>query len=408
MFELLKGLRVVEGASFIAGPSCGLHLAQMGAEVIRFDQIGGGPDFHRWPRAAGNGASLYWEGLNKGKKSIAIDLSRPEGRELAVAIAAAPGENAGLFVTNFPVKGFLSYDRLAAVRKDILCLRVMGWADGSQALDYTINAAVGVPLVTGHPDDPRPVNHVLPAWDLLTGAYGAFALVSAERERRVSGKGRDLRLSLSDIAAVSLAHVGQLAEVVAQGEDRPRNGNDLFGAFGRDFVTRDGQRLMIVAITARQWQALVEACKLGDVVAALEKTLGVSFAKDEGLRYVHRAQLLPLFEAAIAGRDAAELTPAFEALGVCWSRYQSLTEAVASEPRLFTDNPIFSSVTHPSGGTYLTPGAAVRMPQDERLAAAAAPRLGQHTDEVLSSVLNLSSAEIGRLHDQFIVAGATS
>ena len=82
MYDLLKGLRVVEGAAFVAGPSCALYLAQMGAEVIRFDAIGGGPDFRRWPLSAG-GDSYYWEGLNKAKKSIAIDLSRPEGRELA-------------------------------------------------------------------------------------------------------------------------------------------------------------------------------------------------------------------------------------------------------------------------------------------------------------------------------------
>lgn len=89
MYDLLSGLRVVEAASFVAGPSAGMQLAHMGAEVIRIDQIGGGPDFHRWPLAPG-GSSLYWEGLNKGKKSIAIDLTRPEGRELAVALASAP------------------------------------------------------------------------------------------------------------------------------------------------------------------------------------------------------------------------------------------------------------------------------------------------------------------------------
>ena len=90
MYDLLKGLRVVEGSAFVAGPTCGLHLAQMGAEVIRFDNIGGGPDFRRWPLAE-NGASLYWEGLNKAKKSVALDLTRPEGREIAQALATAPG-----------------------------------------------------------------------------------------------------------------------------------------------------------------------------------------------------------------------------------------------------------------------------------------------------------------------------
>ena len=109
MYDLLKGLRVVEGAAFVAGPTCGLYLAQLGADVIRFDNIGGGPDFNRWPLNA-QGSSLYWEGLNKAKRSIAIDLGRPEGRALAQRLAAAPGEAGGMFVTNFPVEGFLAYE----------------------------------------------------------------------------------------------------------------------------------------------------------------------------------------------------------------------------------------------------------------------------------------------------------
>src|SRR5262245_3477488 len=318
MPNLLQGLRVIEGASFIAGPSCGLHLAQMGAEVIRFDQIGGGPDFRRWPLAP-NGASLYWEGLNKGKKSIVLDLGRPQGRELALALVTAAGDNAGLFVTNFPEKGFLSYERLSERRPDLICLRVMGWADGASAVDYTINAAVGVPSMTGPTDDERPVNHVLPAWDLLAGAHGAFALIAAERDRQLSGAGRHLKLALSDLAAATLGHLGQVAEVVQSG-DRGRMGNDLFGAFGRDFMTRDGHRIMMVAITARQWTDLVAACGLSGPIASLERELNVSFAQ-EGERFVHRARLFPMFENVLTAHSLAEVTKMFEGGGVCWSVY---------------------------------------------------------------------------------------
>ena len=90
MYQLLSDLSIVEVSSFVASPTAGLYCAQMGAEVIRIDAIGGGPDFRRWPLSPG-GDSLYWEGLNKGKKSIAIDLSSGEGRELAVALATAWG-----------------------------------------------------------------------------------------------------------------------------------------------------------------------------------------------------------------------------------------------------------------------------------------------------------------------------
>jgi 2-methylfumaryl-CoA isomerase len=405
MFSPLKGLRVVEGASFIAGPSCGLHLAQMGAQVIRLDQVGGGPDFRRWPLGP-RGGSLYWEGLNKGKKSVAIDLNRPQGRELALALATAPGENAGLFITNFPVRGFLSYERLAALRPDVICLRIMGWADGTPAVDYTINSAVGVPMMTGHPDDHRPVNHVLPAWDLLAGAYGAFALLGAERERRTSGAGRHLQLALADLAAATLGHLGQVAEVL-HGGDRGRMGNDLFGAFGRDFPTGDGHRIMVVAITARQWSGLVSACGLGEPVAKLERELQVSFA-DEGARFEYRARLFPLFEGVFAARRLEDLGPLFEANGVCWSVYQTLQQAVSGDRELFVDNPIFSPVTQPSGLRYPVAGAALRIPGEPRAAVDAAPRLGEHTDEILAGILGLSSGEIGQLHEQGLVAGPAS
>jgi 2-methylfumaryl-CoA isomerase len=401
MYDLLKGLRVVEGSAFVAGPTCGLYLAQLGAEVIRFDSIGGGPDYRRWPLTEA-GDSLYWEGLNRSKKSIAIDLARPEGRELAQRLAAAPGENGGAFVTNFPVDGFLSYEQLSKLRPDLICVRVMGWADGGPAVDYTVNSAVGLPLITGHPDDPRPVNHVLPAWDLLTGAYAAFSLVSALLARQRDGKGREIRIPLSDIAATSLANLGYLAETLG-GQARPRMGNDLFGAFGRDFVTADGTRIMLVAITPRQWKGIQEVLDIVAPVAALEAELGVRFAEDEGLRFDHRDRLFPIFETAFARKSLESLKPEFDRLGVCWGPYQTMAQA-AQDPRLFKGNPVFSDVAQPSGRTYPLAGFAGTVPQDERHPSTPAPKLGQHTDEVLIDLLGMSSAEVSDLHDRGIVA----
>lgn len=400
MFDLLKGMTVIEGAAFIAGPSCGLYLSQMGANVIRFDAIGGGPDSRRWP-IGNEGQSLYWEGLNKGKRSIALNLSSAQGRELAQRIATS-GD--GLFVTNFPVRGFLSYDTLAALREDLVCLRVMGWADGSPAVDYTVNASVGVPYLTGHPDDPRPVNHVLPAWDLLAGGYGAFALLAAERDRRASGKGREVQLSLSDLAAATMGNLGNVAEVLQSGADRPRSGNNLFGAFGRDFMSADGVRVMLVAITPKQWNGLVGALGIEGEMAALEARIGTSLAKDEGARFTHRALVDPVFEKAIASFPFEKLGPMFDGAGCTWSVYRSLHEAQTAEPRLFAENPIFSEVRHAGGASYPTPGAPARIPGTGRKPAAPSPRIGQHTDEVLAELLGMGSGEIGRLHDAGLVA----
>ena len=99
MYNLLCGLSVIEASSFVASPSAGLYCAQLGAEVIRVDQIGGGPDFHRWPVTTNND-SLYWENLNRAKKSVALDLGSPKGRELLQRLVQATGQ----FITNFPAK----------------------------------------------------------------------------------------------------------------------------------------------------------------------------------------------------------------------------------------------------------------------------------------------------------------
>lgn len=403
MYRMLEGLRIVEAASFVAGPSCGLHCAQLGAEVIRIDPLGGGPDFHRWPVTQG-GASLYWEGLNKGKKSITIDFTRPAGRELVQRLAAAPGVDGGLFVTNFPAEGFLSHARLAALRADIITLRIMGWGDGSTAVDYTVNAALGVPLLTGPAAlGAAPVNSVLPAWDLLAGSYGAFTLLAAERARRQTGAGAELRLPLGDLASAMLGHLGQIAEVRLAGADRPRDGNALFGAFGRDFATRDGQRIMLVALTRRQWRDAVKALQLGPPIGELESALGVDFGIDESLRYRHREALFPLFETAIGGRDLADLAAAFEATGVCWSPYRSVHGASLAGDRFGLDTAVMSPVDHPSGARYPTPGAAVSVGAQPRGVPAPAPVLGADTDLVLAEVLRLDEGEIGRLHDAGLV-----
>ena len=407
MYPFLQGLRIIECASFIAAPSCALHLRQLGAEVIRIDPVGGGPDFHRWPLSP-SGHSFYWEGLNKGKKSIAIDFTQPEGRRLVVDLITAPGPGRGLFVTNFPKGGFLAHEVLRQRRADLITLRVLGWSDGDSAVDYTVNAALGVPLMTGSAENgERPVNHVLPAWDLLSGAYAAFALLAAERHRGATGQGQEVLVPLSDMALAALGHMGQIAEVLTGG-DRPRYGNDIFGAFGRDFAAADGERVMVVAITGKQWLSVLEALQLQAAVGALEAELGVSFARDEGLRFTHRERLFPLFERAIGALALAELRTRFDRHGACWSTYRTLHAALEQDPRLSLERPLFTSLEHPSGQRYPAPGSAATFEGAPREAAVRAPHLGEHTDEVLAEVLSWSATQIGALHDAGIVAAGPS
>ncbi len=224
----LAGLRVIEVSSFVAAPLGGMTLAQLGAEVIRIDPLGGAPDTSRWPLAP-NGGSLYWAGLNKGKRSVTLDLRSPAGQRAVVDLVAGSGPDGGIVLTNagYP---WLSYDALREARADLIHLGITGHHDGSPAVDYTVNAGIGFPLVTGAEGTAGPVDHVLPAWDVACGLYAAVGILAAERHRRRTGEGRAITLPLADVALAVTGHLGFLAEG-RFGTSRPRIGNHLYGGF---------------------------------------------------------------------------------------------------------------------------------------------------------------------------------
>ena len=403
MNEILAGMRVVESSAFVAAPSGGMHLAQLGADVIRFDQIGGGIDYDRWPVTV-EGRSMYWAGLNKGKRSIALDLRSERGRELATELICAPGDGAGIFLTNFPARGWSSFEALSARRPDLILVNIKGNRDGSTEVDYTVNAAAGYPLVTGPNAMAWPSNHVLPAWDVICGQQAVVGLLAAERHRNRTGEGQLVEIALSDVAISTVANLGHVAEAQINQQERIRIGNDLYGAFGRDFATRDGRRVIAVAISFRQWQSLVEAVDLADQVDALEKLLETDF-REEGNRYEHRRLIGSLLEPWFIARTLDEVRERFDAHGVCWGPYQTFRQLVAEDPRCSLDNPLFEMVDQPGIGRYLMPGSPLDFGAVPRGPVAPAPLLGEHTEVVLAELLGLGTAEIGALYDDGVVAG---
>lgn len=396
----LSGVRVVECASFVAGPSACLTLGQLGADVIKIDPIGGAADFHRWPLAP-SGNSLYWTALNKGKRSLAVDLRSDKGRELVTALITASGPESGVFVDNSVGRRWLSYEALSARRDDLVHVRVQGRNDGSPAVDYTVNAEVGIPTITGA-ENSGPVNHVLPAWDLLTGMTAATGVLAALRERAATGKGSYVELALADVATAGVANLGWLAEAELRGGDRPRQGNHLYGSFGVDFETRDSNRVMVVALTGGQWRALADSTGTAEVFAALEKSMEVDLALDSD-RYRMRETIASILRPWFAARSLAEIRQRLDAGRVLWSRYRGMAELVA-EYRASTSDSVLASVDQPEIG----PAVAARSPlrwAHEYTDTAPAPGLGEHTDEVLTEILGLSQAELSALHDSGVIAG---
>ena len=401
MYGLLNDLSIIEASSFVASPTAGLYCAQMGAEVIRVDHKEGGLDYDRYMLTK-EGRSLSWENLNRAKKSVALDLRSGEGRELLVELSAKTGN----LITNLPEKSFLSHDAVAANCPDLVSVRIMGWHDGRQAMDFTVNAASGYPLMCG-PEDwdeatAPPVNQVLPAWDFITGAYCAFALVAAIRHRDHTGEGSQLRVPLGDVAIGTVANSGAMAEMLYRGADRERLGNAIWGAFGRDFRSLDNTRFMVAALTAKQWAGLVRAFGVEDEIAALEKECGVRFADGDDPRFKHRHALFDLFQSRAGTMDWPELERRMAAEGCTFERYRTMHEA-ANDPVLVDDNPLFTRTSaNPSGFEYPATRSFANIPGRDAGEPAPAPYLGQHTEEVLATRLGLSSGAIGALVDRDI------
>jgi len=407
MYKLLTDLSIIEVSSFVASPTAGLYCAQMGAEVIRVDHKAGGLDYDRYMLTK-EGRSLSWENLNRAKKSVALDLRSGEGRELCVELAARTGN----CITNLPEKSFLSHDAMKVAQPegapDMTSVRIMGWHDGRQAMDFTVNAAAGYPLMCG-PEEwdmatAPPVNQVLPAWDFITGAYCSFALLAALRHRDATGEGSEVRVPLGDVAIGTLANSGTMAEMLYRGADRERLGNAIWGAFGRDFQAKDGTRFMVAALTPKQWGGLVKAFGVGDEVAALEAKVAVRFADGDRPRFEHRHALFDIFQARAGALDYDELSASMAAEGCTFEKYRTAHEA-ANDPVLVADNPLFGpSPANPSGFDYPATRSFANLPTQQPADPAPAPYLGQHSEEVLAERLGLSSGTIGALVDAGTVA----
>lgn len=386
----LAGVRIVEISSFVAVPLAGMTLAQMGAEVIRVDPIGGAADYHRWPLTE-DGESIYWAGLNKGKRSLAADMRSPEGQDLVQRLIAG----SGVLITNVAGRQWHSYETLTRLRPDLIHVEVSGRADGGTGVDYTVNASIGFPMVTGPANLATPVNHVLPAWDVTCGIYTALAVVTALRHRDATGQGQQVSIPLENVALATAGNLGFFTEVMINGTARQRIGNSVYGQYGQDFTSADGASFMIVALTGRHFRDLTELTGTTKAIAVLAETLDADFT-DEGQRYEHRGALFGLFNEWFSQHTAQEVTEALSASSVLWDRYRTFDEAARGDR--VTANPMFTPLDQPRIGEYLAPGLPMAI-GGVYPAAAVAPALGDDTAAVLGEWLGLGADDITRLTD---------
>lgn len=384
----LRGVRIAEISSFVAVPLAGMTLAQLGAEVIRIDPIGGAADYRRWPLTY-DGESIYWAGLNKGKRSVAADMRTPDGQDLVQRLIAG----SGVLITNVTGRDWHSYEMLARLRPDLIHVEVSGRADGGTAVDYTVNAGIGFPLVTGPSEFAGPVNHVLPAWDVTCGIYAALAVVTALRHRDMTGQGQRIAIPLENVALATAGNLSFLTEAMVNRTTRERIGNSIYGQYGQDFTSNDGVSFMVVALTGRHFRDLAELTGTTKAVAALAEALGADFT-DEGQRFEHRDALSGLFNEWFTTHTAQAVTAALSTTSVLWERYRSFGETATGEK--VTGNPMFAHLDQPRIGTYLAAGLPISI-GGRYSPAAPSPALGDDTAGVLNEWLGLPADEVARL-----------
>lgn len=398
----LSGLHILDLSTYVAGPSATMTLAQLGADVVRIDPLGGATDTGRLPLNS-HGTSLFWQGLNKGKRSIQVDLRSEQGRDVVRRLLATPGDDYGILVTNAVGQPWLSSAALREVRPDLIHIQIEGRRDGSPAVDYTINAEVGLPLITGPTEFDRPVNHVLPAWDLLTGLHAAIGLLLAHRQRSLTHEPQTISLALADVATATMGHLGFIGDHMVNGTNRMQEGNFLFGSFGCDFSTRDGERVMVVALTPRHWRGLVQATDTSEVFLALERSMGVDLA-NEGERYKHRVVIAAVLAPWFESRTREEVQRVLSESNVLRGDYRTVEQLITDPQSLIGTSDLWSTIAQADGEEYLVPKSVLRL--NGVPAARPAPRLGADTSEVLATWLGMQPDAIAALHDNGAVASS--
>lgn len=216
------------------------------------------------------------------------------------------------------------------------------------------------------------------------------------------GKGQEVELSLKDVAAAAMGHLGLIGDAVVNEEPRAKSSNALYGAYAQDFICADNERVMVIGLTGRQRSGLVKVTDCVNALAVLEARTGLSL-REEANRWQLRHEITAILKPWFAARALSEIGPLFDAMKLTWSTFRTIKEAVAQDPDLSAENPMFEMLDQPGLGRFPVPGAPMTFSSGPRTRPQCAPALGQHTEEVLGDVVGMTDSEMGPLFDKGIV-----
>ena len=394
----LSGVRIVSVEQYGAGPFGTQHLADLGAEVIKIENFHDGGDIGRavGPQFFGPGDSHFYEAFNRNKRSLGLDLKHPKGQEIFRKLVERSDAVFDNLRGDLPTKLGITYAQLANVNPKIVCVHLSAYGrSGSRAswpgYDYLMQAEAGYLSLTGEPDGP-PARFGLSIVDLMTGTTAAMALLAGLVDAQATGKGRDLDVSLFDVALHNLAYVATWylnGGIVTNREPRSSHPSLTPSQLCR---TKDGW-LFIMCNKEKFWTALADA--VGKPAWATDPEYSTFAA-----RLKNREQVTQELDAVLTTAMTAEWISRLGGkvpIAPVYDVQQALENPFVAEQQLVLD------FQHPEHGKIRGVASPVRLENSAVLPTRAAPRLGEDTDALLEE-LGYAPNLIGALREQMAVA----
>jgi crotonobetainyl-CoA:carnitine CoA-transferase CaiB-like acyl-CoA transferase len=389
----LDGVRVVDLSRVLAGPYATMILGDLGADVVKVERPGDGDETRSWGPPYAGGEAAYFLAVNRGKRSVAVDLKQPEGRALVLALCG----RADVVIENFRpgTATRLGLDAAAvhAHNPRAVYCSITGFGRREPheraGYDFIVQAESGLMAITGEPDGP-PTKIGVALVDVLTGLNAAVAILAALRRRDLGGSGERIELSLLDSALASLVNVAQNALVTDAEPPRYGNAHPSIVPY-QPFATADGW----IAVAAANDGLFARLCE----AIGLPELRGDERFATNAERVRNRDELLPLLEETFQTRPADGWVALLDAAGVPVGKIRGVREA------LLAAAPATVRVSHPSAGGLELVASPLRFDSAELRAAAAPPLLGEHTREVLGEI-GLDEERLGALVAAGVVATA--
>ena len=390
----LTGLRVVEFTHMVMGPTCGQVLADLGAEVIKVEPIHGDRTRH----LLGSGAGFF-PMFNRGKKSIAIDLHRPEGAAVARRLAASADVVAENFKPGTMRKYGLDYASLSAQNPRMIYVSCKGFLPGPYehrtALDEVVQMMGGLAYMTGRPGDPLRAGTSVN--DIMGGMFGAIGALGALIQRGITGKGQEVQSALFE-NNVFLVGQHMLQYAITGQPAAPMPDRISAWAVYDVFTVKDGEQIFLAAVSDAQWKTFCQVLGFDDLLADARLA-------DNNARVRLRPELMPILRERLAQRSAQALADMFEGAGLPYAPIRK-PEELYDDPHLLTTGGL-AEVTLTDGDRAGQPARTTLLPftlDGQRLGAGAQPpHMGQDTGEVLSA-LGYSAEDIAALKAAHAVA----